>query len=114
MENKKNKANKIAKGLLKYLSVNNEEGLLPLVVGLLSKKVAKRIKVRVTTPVVLTIGQKRKAQDLSRALIKEKSVEVVYEVDPEIVDGMRIRYGDKLWDLSLVGIIEGFKKTPGL
>jgi len=104
-KDQQDKAEKIVDGLLAYLKRNHEEVLANLIIEKLRQKTVLVKKATVFTPTPLSEQQKNRAVKLVKKLIKSDEVEVEFVFDPTIIDGLKIRVDDQLWDLSLSGQI---------
>jgi len=60
----------------------------------------------VITPLKLTRKEEELATKLAQKLMKTETLKVEFSVDPEILDGMKLKYKDKLWDMSLSGQLD--------
>jgi F-type H+-transporting ATPase subunit delta len=66
----------------------------------LADQAAGRVRATVTTAIQLTVQEReRVADELSRRLGQEVKLDVV--VDPRILGGMKLQYGDRLVDASI-------------
>ncbi len=105
MDKSNKKADIIAKSFLAYLRNNKEEHLLESVLEKLSKNVIDE-KVSVISPKVLSQSEKEKVSNMVAKLVNNKKVNIDYIIDDSLIDGLRIEYKDKLWDLSLARQID--------
>lgn len=104
-------AKAIAKAFLNYLSEKGSSLLLPEIVNELKKEIEKMKKnVVISTPIVLTADQKKSAVKLAHKLIGSSDVEIKYISDKTILDGIRVEYGDKVWDYTLASLLERVNK----
>lgn len=94
------KADVITKSFLLYLKKNQEENLLEPIIERLLKNV-KDEKVHVVSPRDLTKSEKESVLKTVVKLVNNDKVKIDYSVDDSIIDGLKIEYKDKLWDLSL-------------
>jgi F0F1-type ATP synthase delta subunit len=90
----------IVKSVISLLKKNGKEKLLPEIIELFKKELDLGDVVMVISPIELNRNQKEKAINFVANLVKEKHV-VEFEINKSLIDGMQIRYKDKLWDLSL-------------
>lgn len=100
MDKRKNKAEIIAGSILSLLKKNKEEYLLDEIIKKLSTASLNE-KVRVYSPKVLAKEEAARVQELAGKLSSNKKISVEFVVDRTLIDGLRIEYKDKLWDLSL-------------
>lgn len=97
----KKRTEKVAFAFLDYLSEKGDIALLSDIVGILTKRVRENKNVAlVTTPLILTSEQKKSAARLVTGLIGA-GVSIDYRVEPTLIDGLTIRYHDRVWDYSL-------------
>jgi F0F1-type ATP synthase delta subunit len=99
MTNSKLNANDVAEGIRSYLLKTGSEELLPEVIKILSG--SAKAKAIITTAIVLNDAKKASAKKLAAKLIKEDNLDFDFEQNPEIIDGLKINYQDKVWDLTL-------------
>lgn len=100
MKKSEKRADVIAKGIFSYLKKNNEVYLLENVLSNLSKWIVKE-KVKVTSPRALTKSEQEKVFFLTKKLIKDETLKVDFLEDGTLIDGLKIEYKDRMWDLSL-------------
>ena len=75
----------------------------------LADEAAGRIRATVTTAVELAPGDRdRVASELSRRLHKDVSLQV--EVDPRILGGLKLQYGDRLVDASVATRLQQLRR----
>lgn len=90
----------IIKGFLTFLKKSKQEYLLPLFVEKL-KKIKDLEKIEIFSPVCLNETQKNKASEMARKLTNDNDSVIEYQIDPTLIDGLKIRYQDRVWDISL-------------
>lgn len=102
--------NKIARGLLSYLKKTNQESLLPLIVEELKTKIqAEKDTATVFSPCSLSLLQKQKAVKLAQRLTGLNNLKTKFAVDANLIDGLKVRLDDRVWDLSLASQINQLK-----
>lgn len=111
MKNNKKKSNVIAHKIYSYLVKTHQEGLAADVAKKLGEISGNLNKATVITPVVLSPAQKKRATELVARLTKLKEIEIEFKKEPKLVDGIKVIYGDKVWDLSLSGQVESLIKS---
>lgn len=68
-------------------------------------------KAIVYTPTKLSDQEKLKAKNLVKQLTGESLEEVSFLEDQKLIDGLKIIYKDKLWDLSLQNQLSSIVET---
>jgi F0F1-type ATP synthase delta subunit len=101
MTNSKITANDIVDGIYSYLKKTGSEELLPEVIKLLSGSVGTKPEVVITSSVALDSTRQNKAQKLAARLIKENNLQFKFVSDSTIIDGLKINYKDKVWDMTV-------------
>ncbi len=100
-------AAQIASGVIDFLKKIGKEEALPSIVELLQKEQSLK-KAYVYTPMVLKEVERKK---ITREIIRitgEAIESFVFEIDENLIDGVKIYYKDKLWDFSLSSQISKF------
>jgi F0F1-type ATP synthase delta subunit len=110
MKKSQRRVNAISKGFLSYLSKNKEAGLLSQVIEKLKENLGESEKVTVVTPIKLSEEEEGKTYELVKKLTRRDNFKIDYKVDSKILDGMKVEYRDKLWDMSLSGQIENLSE----
>jgi ATP synthase F1 delta subunit len=101
---------KIVEGFLAYLKETGQEELLPEVVELLSREVlAETRRVTVVSAVPLTTNQLEEIGEILAEKFGQHLV-VETEVDPGLLGGLKLKYEDKLIDLSVIGRLRETEK----
>lgn len=110
MKTKSEESKKIALAFLAYLKKTKKGDLLALIVDELTVKVKKQSSVVIiTTPSIFGASDRKKAIKFATKLVKGKKIDTEFEIDPSLLDGMKIRYKDKVWDMSLQSKIAKFE-----
>lgn len=91
----------VSRAIISMLRKNKAEYLLGDIIQLLKKENVMDSKVVVKTPDVLNDDQKHKAEKFVKGLIRQENFTIEYQIDPRIIDGIQVRFNDKLWDMSL-------------
>lgn len=100
------KAPKALAGTLQALAANNRLSLLPQVATEyqnLADAAAGIARVRVQSVEKLTDAQRKQLQDMVKAHLKAKAVELEETIDPSLLGGFRAFFGGRVWDASLTG-----------
>lgn len=97
---KQNKVDIIIKGFLSFLKKENCLELLPQILSRLTT-LSTIDRIKVVSPIELDALKREKIQKLIKKLTGLKNFEVNYETDESIIDGIKIMYQDKMWDMSL-------------
>ncbi len=105
-EKNSKRVKEIARGFINYLDKSKEIGLLADVVSQLQKKALEADEVFVSTPGKISDRQKKKAIKLVAELIKKDKLKIKFLVEPKILDGLKIKHKDQVWDLTLAGQLE--------
>lgn len=111
MKNNKKKSNAIARKIYSYLVKTHQESLAGEVAKKLGEISGNLNKATVITPVALSLVEQKKAVELVARLTKHKKIEIDFKEEPKLVDGIKVIYGDKVWDLSLSGQVESLIKS---
>jgi F0F1-type ATP synthase delta subunit len=101
MNSSKLSANDIVDGIYSYLKKNGSENLLPEIIKILGSYKEVKPEVSILTAVQLNEVNKKKAESLAKRLIKETNLIFNFQQDVSIIDGLKINYKDKVWDLTL-------------
>jgi F0F1-type ATP synthase delta subunit len=96
-------ADQIVDGILRYFKITDTVHLAPVVLQMLSARLNPASKVIVFTPLNLTEDQKKSAIAMINNLTKTKGLNYEFVKDSTLIDGMKIKIGDKLIDLSQKG-----------
>lgn len=103
---------KITAGIIAYLKSKGKLYLLPEV----SKKLENEYTIEtdfvsITTGFKVDLKMKKKLKILVDKLIGKTPLKTNYFVDAAIVDGVIVRYKDRVWDLSLKGEMQRLVET---
>jgi F0F1-type ATP synthase delta subunit len=102
-DNKQKRIEAIAKGVISYLEKGGEVALLSGVITELKKKLAVEDVATVWTPVEISAYEKKQAIRLVGNLVKKEKFEIQFKFDSEMIDGIKVKYKDQVWDLSMAG-----------
>jgi len=92
----------IAAGFLRYLDTNQKRHLLGDVLGILNKEVEPQLpEILVESAVALSNDDQQAL--LSSLQAKPHSGEIQFKVNPDLIGGLRIAYGDQVLDTSIRG-----------
>jgi F0F1-type ATP synthase delta subunit len=101
MTNSKLNANDVVDGLYSYLKKNESEELLPEIIKILNLSKVNDEEAIITTAITLDNAKKLNAKKLAIKLIKKDDLQFSFVTDSAIIDGLKINYKDKVWDLTL-------------
>ena len=93
-------AEEIANGVIDFLEKRQKMDLLDKVVRILQGKLDSN-KVTVLTPRLLGQAEKDKIAKLVHKLIGGNNMDIIFALDTNLLDGIRIESRDKIWDFSL-------------
>ena len=92
----------IATGFLRYLDSNKKRHLLRDVLELLHKEVDPELpEIHVESAIALSESDKQAL--LSTLKAKPHTGEIQFKVNPELIGGLKITYGDQVMDTSIQG-----------
>jgi F-type H+-transporting ATPase subunit delta len=104
------KATLIVNGFLKYIEKEGGIELLPEIVRLLQNKVKEvSANAKVTSSSVLTKNQSEKIIQILTSNFGAKEVE--FEVDKDLIGGIKVKIGDSVIDLSLQNKLDYVNKS---
>jgi F0F1-type ATP synthase delta subunit len=90
----------IAAGFLRYLDSQDKRHLLRDVLAILNKEVEPQLpEIVVESAIALTDTDKQAV--LSTLSSKPHTGEIQFKVNPELIGGLRITYGDQVMDTSI-------------
>jgi len=102
---KRKKAKKVAEGTIAYLEKNGMLDSLDLVIEYLRLNL-KDSGVKVYVPKKLNLKEKQNVKKMVIRLIGEDIKKMDFIEDPNIIDGMKIEYKDRLWNFTLASQIQ--------
>jgi len=102
---KKKKAKKVAEGIIAYLEKKGMLDSLDLIVEYLWLT-QKGSGVKVYVPTKLNFKEKQNIKKMVNKLIGEDIKKMDFIEDPDIIDGMKIEYKDRLWNFTLASQIQ--------
>lgn len=90
----------IAAGFLRYLDNAGKRHLLPEVVALLQKQLGSKLpELVVESSIPLSDADKQSV--INSVADLERSGEIQFKVNPELIGGLKIVHGDRVLDLSV-------------
>jgi F0F1-type ATP synthase delta subunit len=102
---KRKKAKKVAEGTIAYLEKRGMLDSLDLVIEYLQLNL-KDSGVKVYVPKKLNLKEKQNVKKMVIRLIGEDIKKMDFIEDPNIIDGMKIEYKDRLWNFTLASQIQ--------
>ena len=92
----------IAAGFLQYLEKQDKLGLLPSILAVLRKQVEPQLpEIVVESSIALSDADRRSI--LESLSSRPHSGEVQFKVNPDLIGGIKVTYGDSVLDLSVQG-----------
>lgn len=98
--------NAVSGAIVEYLKQNNLEDQLHYIAEKL-KQESESSTLHVYVPKKLSINEKEKMLKLCMNLKDVKTTNILYHVQPSLLDGVKIIYNDKVWDYSLSNKLSG-------
>lgn len=92
-------AREISQKIIEVLKKKNNEGVLPLVIDYLKKYSLSDIAF-VYTPRKLTRNEYKRIEKLILKLAGIKPEKISVTIDEDLIDGLKISYKDKIWDMT--------------
>ena len=92
----------IAAGFLQYLEKSGKRNLLPGILAVLKKEVEPQLpEIMVESSIAMSDADKQSV--LASLASKPHSGEVQFKVNPALIGGLKVTYGDSVLDLSVQG-----------
>lgn len=99
----------VADAIFSYFIEKDSLDLLKDVIADLQKRVTKNTA-QIYSPRELENNEKAAIKKMIVKLAGEEVYDFVFIKDESLIDGLKVRFSDKIWDFSLAGSLSDFKK----